>query len=200
MWTLWIPFLFAALFGGGAVVALIWYLTSDKDRRPRLPVLLALPAGCVAVPIIAVVAFVGLGIDLRTSDTELYEEVFGYRPMIDEKRMIFDSFGEGSDREIFMRAEPTDAERGRLLAIPGLVPSDTTLSAVVAQGNRKSFTWWLSTEPHSFQYCRAARVREAPGFGGWAAFRIAQCTDAGSDAFAEGRTRYVYVVASRRGW
>ena len=123
--------------------------------------------------------------------------MFGYRPTIDEKRMIFDSFGEGADREIFMRAEPTDAERRRLLAIPGLVPSEYTLDAVVAQGNRHGFTWWLSTEPHSSQYCQAARVREAPGFRGWTTFRIAECTDAGSDAFAEGRTRNVYVVASR---
>ena len=197
MWTLALPFLFAALFAGGAVVALIWYLASDKDRRPRLPILLALPAGCVAVPIVAVLIVVGLGIDLRTSDPELYAEVFGYRPTIDEKRMIFDDFGEGADREIFMRAEPTDVERRRLLAIPGLVPSEYTLGAIVAQGNRKGFTWWLSTEPHSSQYCRAARVREAPGFRGWATFRIAECTDAGSDAFAEGRTRNVYVVASR---
>jgi hypothetical protein len=134
----------------------------------------------------------------QSSDTALYEEVFGYRPAISEDRMLFDDTAAGQEREIFMRAEPTDAERKKLLLIPGAVKSDLTLDQFVARGESRGFTWWLSGTDMYAGFCKSARVQDAHGFRGWREFRFAECLDAGSEFPASANEGKIYVIASGR--
>ena len=198
MWSLWVVPLLVALPLTGVVVALVWYFASPKGRRPRIGVALAVPLGCVSVPVIGVALLAAFGSLTKSSDTDLFEEMFGYRPTITEDRMLFDDFGGGENREIWLRVETNDRERARLLAIPGLAASDLTLDQFIALGNRHGFMWWVSSNLHDPEYCRTARILDAPGYRGWAEFRIARCTDAGDGPFAAARADIMYVVASGR--
>ena len=135
---------------------------------------------------------------IQSSDTELYVEIFGYRPTITEDRMLFDDFGSGSDREIFMRAEPTNAERKRLLSIPNAVQSGFTLDQFIAQGASHGFSWWISSSDPYGDFCKSARILDAHGFRGWVEFRIAECLDAGTEFPASANKGKVYVIASGR--
>ena len=107
--------------------------------------------------------------------------------------MLFDDFGSGGDREIFMRAEPTDAERKKLLAIPRLVESSFTLDQFIARGTQHGFTWWISADD-----CKSVRILDAHGFRGWMDFRIAVCLAAGTEFPASTNVGNVYVIASHR--
>jgi hypothetical protein len=135
---------------------------------------------------------------LQSSDTELYEEIFGYRPTITEDRMLFDDFGSGRNREIFMRAEPNAAERAKMFAIPGAVESDFGLDDFASRGQSYGFMWWLSGGDMTQGYCKSARILDAHGFRGWTEFRIAECLDAGSEFPASATKGNVYVIASGR--
>ena len=198
MWSLWAIPLLAMLFLGGAVAALCCFLASGREKRPKLGTLVAIPFGCVGVPIAGVVLLAVVGNLLQSSDAELYEEIFGYRSTIAEDRMLFDDFGSGRRREIYMRAEPTDAERKRLLAIPGAVQSAFTLVDFTARGDAHGFGWWLSGDERSGNFCKSARILDAHGFRGWVEFRVAECLDAGSDFPASAGKGNVYVIASGR--
>ena len=198
MWGLWVVPLLVLLIAGGAAAALIWFLASRRGRRPSLPALAAIPLGCVALPILGLGLIGIVGNLLQSSDAELYEEVFGHRPTIGEDRMLFDDFGSGANRAIYMRAEPTEAERARLFSIPGAVESSFTLDQFVARGEAQGFTWWLSRDERFSGFCKTARIVDAHGFRGWAEFRIAECLDAGSAFPASANARRVYVIAAGR--
>jgi hypothetical protein len=195
---LWAFPLLVMLFLGGAAAGLAWFLGSGRGNRPNAAAVIALPFGCVAVPIVGFVLLAVIGNLIRSSDTELYEEVFGYRPTISEDRMLFDDFGSGPSREIFMRAEPTDAERKRLFAIPNAAKSDFTLEDFIARGAAHGFSWWLSGDGLSGGDCKSARILDAHGFRGWVEFRVAECLDAGTEFPASEGNRKVYVIASGR--
>jgi hypothetical protein len=117
----------------------------------------------------------------QKSDTQLYEEVFGHEPTLGEDRMLFNDFGNDTDRHIFMRAEPTSAEREKMVATLSLRASEFTLNEFTALGAQHGFTWWISTDPQRNEHCKSARIREAHGFRGWREFRVAECPDAGTD-------------------
>lgn len=195
---LWAFPLLVMLFGGGAVAGLVWFLCSPKDRRPSVAAVMAVPFGCVAIPFVGLAMLLIIGNLMQRSDTELYEEAFGYRPTITEDRMLFDDFGSGRNREIFMRAEPTDAERNRLFAIPNAVTSDFTLDDFIARGVSHGFFWWLSNDSTSGDFCKSARIIDAHGFRGWVEFRVAECLDAGPEFPASANKGKVYVIASGR--
>jgi hypothetical protein len=195
---LWTFPLLVLLFVGGSAVGLAWFLGSREGRRPRVAAAIAIPFGCVAIPVVGLVLLAVVANLLQSSDTELYEEVFGYRPTIAEDRMLFDDFGSGQGREIFMRAEPTDAERNRLFSIPDAVESDFTLDDFIARGESHGFGWWLSGSGMSGGFCRSARILDAHGFRGWVEFRVAECLDAGTEFPASAGKGMVYVIASGR--
>lgn len=198
MWGLWFFPLVALLFLGGAAAGLIWFLASRKGHRPNIAALVALPFGCAAIPVAGLALLATIGNLTQSSDTALFEEIFGYRPTMTEDRMLFDDFGSGRDRDIYMRAEPTDAERKRLLAIPGAKPSDFTLDQFIARGEAQGFSWWMSGNDYMPGYCKSARILDAHGFRGWGEFRIAECLDAGSDFSASANKGKIFVIASGR--
>ena len=198
MWGLWAFPLLVMLFVGGSAAGLAWFLASRKGQRPNIAAAIAIPFGCVAIPVVGFLMFAVIGNLIQSSDTELYEEAFGYRPTITEDRMLFDDFGGGRDREIFMRAEPTDAERNRLLSIPNAVESDFTLDQFIARGASHGFTWWLSGSDMYREFCKSARIVDAHGFRGWVEFRVAECLDAGTEFPASANKGNVYVIASGR--
>ena len=198
MWGLWFFPLVVLLFIVGVAVGLVWYFTGRKDGPARIVVAAAFPFGCAAMPIIGLTLLAAASSALQTSDVQLYEEVFGYRPTITEDRMLFDDFGSGRDREIFMHAEPNDAEHKKLMAIPGLVESEYTLDLFIARGAQHGFGWWMEADSVDFGYCKSARILDAPGFHGWREFRVAECLDAGNEFPASTNVHNVYVVAYGR--
>jgi hypothetical protein len=191
------PLLVLAFLATSAGAA-VWYQRRRASGRQNLAAALAAPFGCIAL-LIGGFAVLGLvGNWLQPSDSVLYEEVFGYRPAMTEDRMLFDRFGRGGGREMFMRAEPTAAERSRLLSIPGAVESDLSLDEFIARGDVRGFTWWISNDSWSTGYCTSARIRDAHGFRGWVEFRMAECLDAGTEFPASAGKGRVYVIASGR--
>lgn len=182
----------------GVVIAVVWYFSSGKGNRPNLAAVLAIPFGCAAIPVVGVVLLVVAANLLQKSDEALANEVFGRPTSLTGDRLLFDDFGMGRDREIYMRAEMTDAERENLLSIADAVESDFPLAAFASLGARKGFTWWVSTDPGDRNYCASARIRNAHGFNGWTEFRFAECLEAGTEFPQSSNKGYVYVVASRR--
>lgn len=193
---LWAFSLLLMLFVAGTAAGLAWFLGSRKGQRPKLAAVIAIPFGCVALPVAVLVMLAVIGNLMQSSDTELYEEALGYRPTITEERMLFNDFGSGRGRRIFMRAEPTDAERARLFAVPDAVESDFTLDDFISRGELLGFSWWLSGSETSGDYCRSARIIDAHGFRGWVEFRLAECLESGTE-FSSGKGK-VYMIASGR--
>ncbi len=179
-------------------VASIWFLHRRRDQRPSLAALIAVPAGCLAFPIFGLVMVAVVHNLTRSSDTELFEELIGYPPTISEDRLLFDDFGSGPGREIYMRAEPSDSERNRLMSIPNGVESDFTLNRFIAWGESQGLSWWLSTSERSGGYCKSARILDAHGFRGWEEFRIAECLDSGTEFPASANKGNIYVIAMGR--
>jgi len=198
MWGLWFVPLVILLLLVATASGLLWFFAAPKDRRPKITTVVAVPIGCAGMLIIGLPLLAAFGSLFTKSDTHLYEEIFGYRPTLTEDRMLFDDFGSRSDREIFMRAEPTDAERKKLLAIPGSVESNFTLGQFIARGAQRGFTWWMSANSLDDGYCKSARILDAHGFRGWIEFRIAECLDAGAEFPASTNVGKVYVIASHR--
>ena len=203
MWTLWFVPLVALSFLVGLVVAVVWYLLRAlAGKRPRIPVAaavaVAVPSGCAALPIIALVLLAAVGSLFQKSDTELYEEVFGHEPALGEDRMLFNDSGSGADRQIFMRARPTDAEREKMLATAPLRASETTVDEFAALGTQRGFGWWIWSDPRIEDRCKSVRVREAHGFRGWREFLVAECLDGRTEWRPGMNTREVYVVAAGR--
>ncbi len=192
-----LPLLLLCL-AGGVVFAAVWYFSRGKENRPNLAKVLAIPVGCVAIPIMSLVLLALVGNLLQKSDEALAEEVFGHATPLTEDRMLFDDFGSGRNREIYMRAEMTDAERKTLLSIANAVESDFTLAAFEARGASKGFMWWVSTDPKDINYCKSARIRNAHGFNGWEEFRFAECLEAGTEFPQSSNKGEVYLVASYR--
>lgn len=198
VWGLWAFPLLVMLFVGGSAVGLAWFVGSRKSQSPNIAAILAIPVGCVAIPVVGFVMLVVIGNLIQSSDIELYEEIFGYRPTVTDDRMLFDDFGSGRDREIFMRAEPTDTERKRLLSIPNAAESALTLDQFIARGASHGFTWWLSSSDMNDGFCKSARILDAHHYRGWVEFRVAECLDAGSKFPASAAQGNVYVIASGR--
>ena len=186
------------LFVVGVVIALVWFLASPKQKRPNIIAVLAVPFGCAIMPVAGLIAAVLLAPLFQKSDPELYEEIFGTETTTSEQSMLFDEFGRGRTREIYMRISPNEAEREYLLNLPNSKPSDAGLAQFIARGDQHGFSWWISSNPHSAGYCRSARLLEADGFRGWEQLRIAECLDAGEDFPASENSGEIHVIAWRR--
>ena len=203
MWGLWFIPLLKLSFCVGLAGAVVWYLLrAFAGKRPKTPVAVAVvvaaPFGCAVLPVLVLTLLAAVAPLFQKSDTQLYEEVFGQPPPFGEDRMLFNDFGSGADRHIFMRAEPTRAERDKMLATSPLRASEFTLNDFVALGDQHGFSWWISADPLRDDHCKSARIREAHGFRGWREFRVAECLDGGKD-FPDGMyMRHLYVVASGR--
>ena len=203
MWGLWFFPLVKLSFYAGLGLAVLWYLLrAGGGKRPKAPlaaaVVVAVPFGCAALPGIALTLAAVVGSLIQKSDSQLYKEVFGQAPVVGEDRMLFNDSGSGAHREIFMCAEPTGAERDKMLALIPLRPSPWTLDRFVALGTARGFSWWISSDPRRTDRCQSARIREAHGFRGWREFRVAECLDGGTDVPPEMHIRYVFVMASGR--
>ena len=186
------------IVGSIFVFVVLFILTRKREPRPKILKLIAVATTCAATPFLCLILMVVIGNLLQKSDTQLYEEIFGYRSTITEDRMLFDDFGSGRDREIYMRAQPTDAQRKTLLAIPGLVKSQLTPEQFVARGH--GFMWWISSNPSENDYCKSFRIHEANGFNGWENLYISEClgTEKTWSNHNVYLTSYVYVIASHR--
>lgn len=197
MWALGLLLLVGLFFAVGALVGLIWFLASPRRSRPKPVHAAAVPFGCAAVPVVGLGAAILWASVFQKSDHQLYQEVFGERTTVPEQSMLFDAFGRGRSREIYMRIYPDAAEIEHLSGLPGLTVSDTTLSQFASRGDQHGFSWWISSEPGRPGYCPAAVLLEADGFRGWREFRIAQCKDADADATRLGDGE-IYVIAALR--
>jgi hypothetical protein len=198
MWALALLALIVLLFVSGIVIALGWFLASPKPKRPRIITVVALPFGCAAIPLVGLIAAVLLAPLFQKSDLQLYQEIFGEGTTVPEQSMLFDEFGRGRTREIYMRIYPNGAERDYLLSLPNSKPSDATLEQFIARGDQHGFTWWISSDPHSAGYCQSARILEIDGFRGWEQLRIAECLDAGEDFPASANYGQIHVIAWHR--
>ncbi|MDQ3280257.1 MAG: hypothetical protein M3Q69_02465 [Acidobacteriota bacterium] len=199
MWGLWLFPLVKLSFFAGFALAVLWYLRrSLAGKRPKVPLAIAVgvvtPFGCAALPVLTLMFLAAIAPLFQKSDTQLYEEVFGHAPPFGEDRMLFNDFGSGTDRHIFMRAEPTPAQRDQMLASAPLRASQFTLDEFAALGTQQGFMWWLSTDPLRGEHCKSVRIREGHGFRGWREFRVAECLDSHTDMYM----RYVYVMAAGR--
>lgn len=198
MWALGLLFLMAMLFIGGLVIGSVWFLVSPKHKRSPLTAFLLVPVGCATVPVIGLLAWATLSSALQKSDHQLYEEIFGSGVTATEQSMLFDDFGRGRSREIYMRIYPDYAQREFLLNLPGSTVSETALGTFINRGDRHGFMWWPSSDPASHNYCGSARILEADGFRGWKELRIAECLDAGEAFPASTNRGVIYVIAWHR--
>lgn len=203
MWGLWFFPLVRSCFYIGAALAVLWYVLRVLTGKPprfsvAAAVVVSTPVGCAALPVITLALLAAVSSLFQKSDTQLYKEIFGHEPPLTEDRMLFDNFGRGEDREIFMRAQPTGAEHAKMFAAAPLRASALSRNEFAELGARHSFSWWIATNPQPDDDCKSPRIREAHGFRGWREFRIAECLDGNPNLPPHMRMSHVYVVASGR--
>lgn len=175
MWALAFLALTALLFLLGAAVGVVWFLARRKRGVAQVMAAVAMPFGFAAIPLIGLVAVTLVASAFQKNDLQLYQELFGRGTTVPMQSMLFDEFGRGRSREIYMRISPDDPERAFLESLPGLRASQMTLDQFVARGDRHGFMWWISSDPNALDRCPSARILEADGFNGWREFRIADC-------------------------
>lgn len=193
MWALAVLLLSTSILFIGAAVAFSKFIIGPKGTGPRMITIAAISIGLAAAPIVTYLAPVVFASWFQKSDLELYQEIFDSGTTVPPERIIFDEFGHGPSREIYMRIYPDAAEREALASLPGLKPSSSTLDEFIARGNQHGFMWWLSSDPNFGDYCQSARIREADGFRGWRQLRVAECY--GEDGVRDSK---VYVIAWHR--
>lgn len=198
MWALGLLILVAALFVVGTLGGLTWYFASPKQVRPKIIAVAAIPFGCASIPLVGFVALALLAPVFQKSDLALYQEIFGAGTTVAEQSMLFDDFGRGKSREIYMRIYPDGVEREYLLNLPGLRPSQTTLNQFESRGEQHGFTWWITSDPDHPKHCPSAQLLEADGFRGWKELRIAECIDLVSDGSTSRNRGEIYVIAWHR--
>jgi hypothetical protein len=186
MWSLWfIPLVMLSMLVGAGIGLATFLIRRRQTGRWAngwgIAALFGAPLGCLALPFIGFGALILIGGWLQKDDTQLFVEIFGYRPTIAEDRLLFDDFGSGASRAIYLRAEVTPAERQRLLRTPGARPSVLTPAHIEQAGEARQFLWW------DVDACAAATVRNADGYRGWASLTLLDCPS----------QRQVYVIALR---
>jgi hypothetical protein len=197
MWVLGLLILAIPLLLVGALASVIWYLVSPRGSRPNAKKLIAIPVGFVAVPLVVLL----LAPAFEKSDFALYDELFGAGTTVPKESMLFDEFGDGREREIYMQIFTDSREREFLFGIQGLTPSEMTRSEFADRGDQHGFTWWISSAPETameWDYCATARVFEADGFRGWKQFRIAECVARESELTSAVSRGPIYVIAWHR--
>lgn len=197
MWALAVFALSALLFVIGVGVGLVWFF-AGRNRGPGRAILaVAMPFGFAALPVVGIVAVLLAAAAFQKNDLELYQEVFATGTTVPMESMLFDEFGRGRSREIYMRIYPDDAERTFLESLPGLKASGMTLDEFVGRGEQHGFMWWISTAPNAFGRCSSPRILEADGLNGWREFRLADC-DPSHESPRSGGGGPIYVIARGR--
>lgn len=170
MWTLWFIPLLGLIFVGMVVVALLIAVI----RRPRQPwqwaSLFALPFGCAALPVLALMLLAGASALLQEDDASLFREVWGFAPDMREDQMLSDDFGGASDRWIYMRMEPSAHDRQRILAAAPR-RSDVTAEQFQHHEQTHGFIWWDTQ-------CAAPDIRDGAGYRGWRQLTVYDCPEA----------------------
>lgn len=197
MWTLGLVS-FVGLSGLiGAALALVVGFRFRRQGRSSLP-LIIFPFGCAAVPVILLAVFAAVGAAMSTSDADLYREMWGVSPTVSDDRLLFDDFGRGASREMYLRAEVSGAEREAMLRDVHLEPSRWSLDQFIGRGDARGLSWWLSASPYDTSHCRRARISDADGFRGWTEFRLAECLDGDGAYSTPGERRDLFVIAYGR--
>lgn len=185
------------LFLGGIVAAAIIAAVRRRAGKTWRPIYWLLP---LALPALALLGFAGLGAVgalVRSSDRAIYAEIFGEATRLREDQMLSDDFGSGAQREIFLRIEPTEEERRKLLSLPGIRQSGLTSRDLHMRAAHHRFSWWHSANPNDFRYCEDIRVLEAPSFNGWRELLIGECVH-GGEGDGVYQTGILYIVAIGR--
>lgn len=198
MWALGLLILTGLFFVLGTLIGLVWFFASPRQSRPKVITIVAVPFGCALIPVVGLTAMALLAPVFQKSDHALYQEVFGEGTTVPEQSMLFDEFGRGRSREIYVRINPNDAELEYLFSLPGLGASESTLSQFISRGDQHGFTWWITFDPDYPGYCPSARLWEADGFRGWQQLRIAECVDVGSEYPTTTNRGPIYVIAWHR--
>lgn len=171
MWTLWFIPLLGLIFVGTAVVAIVIALV----WRPRRPLqwlgLAALPFGCAALPVLALMFLVGAGALLQKDDAALFREVWGFTPDMREDQMLSDDFGIWSDRWIYMRMEAGPRDRQRMLDV-ALRRAAMTPEQFANFRQSHGFIWWDTA-------CDAPDIRDASGYRDWQWLLVLDCPERG---------------------
>lgn len=199
MWSLWFFPLVILSAAVGAVFGLVWFFRNRDLGAKRYALAPIFPVGCFALPMVLLGVVSSCSKLMSKSDSDYFEEIFGYSPEISEQRMLTDDFGSGNEYAIFMRLEPNATERTRLLDIPGLKESSLPVHSVRSFGQNLGLGWWLPEGDGALGRCELLRISEANGFRRWQLFVVAECVKDPSDAVGTASTRDVYVIASRRG-
>ncbi|WP_139139201.1 hypothetical protein [Sphingobium phenoxybenzoativorans] len=198
MWTLWffpllIGLVVVGIFGGAA-----WYALAPAHRRPSIAKAVTVPFGCIGILVVSLVILVSIAGWFRKNDTQLFAELFGFKPTATEDRMLFDEFGKGSDRQIFMRAEPSSEDRTKIMKVTRARLFENDAMPFEVAGAQHGFSWWVSSNENDLNYCKTTRILNADGFHGWKDFRILECLDAGNAFPASANAGLIYVAASGR--
>lgn len=179
MWSLWVIPLLTGLFVAGIAAAIITaIIIRPQTMGARIGLAIA-PVGCVALPLLALAALIGISALLQKSDAALFEELFGFRPEMGEDAMLSDDFGTWSDRAIYMRTEPSAHDRQRMIDVMH-GPADITPAQFAVYGESRPFSWWHTQ-------CEVPRILAADGYRGWTMLRVLDCPERGT----------LYIVALR---
>ena len=168
MWTLWFIPLLCMIFIGVAFLSLVAGVIWRPKRPAQWLGLVALPFGCAALPVLALMLLVGLNALLQKSDAALCEEVWGFIPDMREDQMLSDDFGMWSNRWIYMRMEPSARDRQRLIDVTR--PSSVTSIQYDVMGEGRQFSWWNTD-------CAAPILREADGYRDWRMLVVLDCPE-----------------------
>ncbi len=193
-------FLFGILFWAlvfGLIISAVIAIVYRKSLRQKWLVLITVPLGCIATPIVLIALLTGYSALTKQSDQEIFQEIFGYKPNITEDRMISDDFGSFRNRQIYLRAEVTKAELQKIKGTTRFEPSSMTLAQANASADQRNFSWWNDIDEFDkFSGCNNAKIYEAKGYNQWNDLVLIDCTIF-DYPYADNRPDYIYVVAGR---
>lgn len=178
MWTLWFVPLIGAIFLGVLFFAMV-YAAAVRPKKARVwALLISAPFGCALMPIACLILLSVLGTLLQSSDVALFDEVYGFRPEMDDSQILSDDFGIWSNREIYMRLEPTPHDRERVLDVAYGGVSSLTGDDFAALAAPHQFSWWHTN-------CKKAFVYDADSYRDWKTLKVYDCPE----------RRQMYIVA-----
>ena len=105
----------------------------------------------------------------QDNDTLRFEEIFGFEPRATDADMISNYVGSGNNYRILMRADLSEEEWAKIMALPSLAPSDLSPNYIVNVGHPRASLWW----PQSV--CENARIQETRRHNGWRRIVIVEC-------------------------
>lgn len=169
MWGLWLFPLVVMIFLGALIAAIAFGIIARPKRWSIRIALLAAPFGCAVLPIAALIFLGAAAAVFQKSDAQLFQEIYGFIPEMNESQMLSDDFGIWSDRAIYMRLEPTPHDRKRILDVAPK-RSDLSPEQFAALGNEQDFMWW-DTE------CKNPAIYDASGYREWRDLTVYDCPE-----------------------